>query len=114
MSTQPTPVQEKYHDPNFVVRALLGRFFAGVAAAVRESAPESILDAGCGEGELMRRGVLPSGIRVISLDLRPESLAYLREHSTQRNLVCGSLASLPLAPAFSSRSLARPRSMPAR
>jgi 2-polyprenyl-3-methyl-5-hydroxy-6-metoxy-1,4-benzoquinol methylase len=91
-----TPVQEKYRDPNPVVRMVLGRFFARVADAVRESAPSSILDAGCGEGELMRRGVLPQGIRVISLDLRPESLAHLRNHSTQRNLVCGSLASLPL------------------
>jgi len=94
---RPAPVQEKYHDPNPVVRLLLGRFFARVAAAVRESAPTSILDAGCGEGELMRRGVLPPGVRVISLDLRPESLAWFRNHSTERRLVCGSLTLLPLA-----------------
>src|SRR5437016_4761420 len=92
-----TPVQEKYHDPNPVVRLVLRRFFAHVARAVRESAPGIVLDAGCGEGELMRRGVLPSGVRVISFDLRLESLAYLRDHSTQRNLVCGSLQALPLA-----------------
>ena len=91
-----TPVQEKYHDANPVVRVLLGRFFARIAAAVRESAPAIILDAGCGEGELARRGVLPPDLRVISLDLRPESLAYFRDHSAQRSLVCGSLESLPL------------------
>jgi SAM-dependent methyltransferase len=93
----PTPVQEKYHDPNPVVRRLLGRFFGRIATAVREAAPASILDAGCGEGELLRRRVLPPDIRVVSLDLRPESLACLRDHSAQRNLVCGSLSSLPLS-----------------
>ena len=96
MSMHATPVQEKYHDPNPVVRILLGRFFARIADAVRETAPASILDAGCGEGELFRRGILPPGIRIISLDLRQQSLAYLRDHSAQRNLVCGSLVSLPL------------------
>jgi SAM-dependent methyltransferase len=96
MTAHPTLVQEKYHDPNPVVRLLLGRFFARIAAAVRQSATSSILDAGCGEGELMRRGVLPAGVRVISLDLRRESLTYFRDHSAQRNLVCGSLTSLPL------------------
>ena len=93
----PTPVQEKYHDSNPVVRMLLGRFFARVRAAVHESAPRTILDAGCGEGELMGREVLPTGARVISLDLRHESLKFFRDHSTQRNLVCGSLEALPLA-----------------
>jgi ubiquinone/menaquinone biosynthesis C-methylase UbiE len=91
-----SPVQEKYHDSNPVVRALLGRFFARIADAVRESEPTVLLDAGCGEGELARRKVLPSGIRVISLDLRPESLAHFRDHAAGHNLVCGSLESLPL------------------
>jgi len=91
-----SPVQEKYHDSNPVVRALLGRFFERIGAAVRESSPAVILDAGCGEGELVRRGVLPADMRVISLDLRPESLAWFRDHSNQRRLVCGSLTSLPL------------------
>jgi len=91
-----TPVQEKYHDSNPVVRLVLQRFFATVCEALRESAPETILDAGCGEGELMRRGALPAGVKVISLDLRPESLAHFRRHSAHRNQVCGSLAALPL------------------
>jgi ubiquinone/menaquinone biosynthesis C-methylase UbiE len=91
-----TPVQEKYHDSNPVVRALLGRFFARIAAAVHESAPAVVLDAGCGEGELARRKVLPAEARVISLDLRPESLAYYRDHGGASSLVCGSVAALPL------------------
>jgi 2-polyprenyl-3-methyl-5-hydroxy-6-metoxy-1,4-benzoquinol methylase len=93
----PTPVQEKYHDTNPVVRYVLRNFFDRIRTAVAEAAPSTLLDAGCGEGELMRRGALPSGMRVFSLDLRRESLAFFREHSTQRNLVCGSLDSLPLA-----------------
>src|SRR5947209_4912432 len=91
-----TPVQEKYHDSNPVVRYVLRNFFDRIRTAVAESAPSTLLDAGCGEGELMRRGALPSRIRVISLDLRRESLVFFREHSAQRNLVCGSLDSLPL------------------
>jgi len=91
-----TPVQEKYHVKNPVVRYVLSNFFDRIRGAVAEAAPSVLLDAGCGEGELMRRGALPTGIRVISLDLRRESLAFFREHSTQRNLVCGSLHSLPL------------------
>lgn len=92
-----TPAQEKYHDPNPVVRFVLRRFFARLGSVVREAAPSTLLDAGCGEGELLRRGVLPPELRVISLDLRPESLAYLRAHSAQRNLVCGSVTCLPFA-----------------
>jgi len=91
-----TPVQEKYHDTNPVVRYVLRNFFARIRAAVDEAAPSTLLDAGCGEGELMRRVVLPSGTRVISLDLRRESLVFFREHSAARNLVCGSLDALPL------------------
>jgi ubiquinone/menaquinone biosynthesis C-methylase UbiE len=91
-----TPVQEKYHDTNPVVRYVLRNFFERIRTAVAEAAPSTLLDAGCGEGELMRRGALVSGMRVVSLDLRHESLVFFREHSMQRNLVCGSLDALPL------------------
>jgi len=89
--------QEKYHDPNPVVRFVLRRFFDRIGAAVAEVAPASILDAGCGEGELMRRGALPDGVPVTSLDLNPASLQYFRAHSTPRDLVCASLHALPFA-----------------
>jgi 2-polyprenyl-3-methyl-5-hydroxy-6-metoxy-1,4-benzoquinol methylase len=91
------PVQEKYHDPNPVVRFLLRRFFDRIRSAVGEIAPETVLDAGCGEGELARRSVLPGGTRVISLDMRTEPLAFFRAHSEQRDFVCASLAALPFA-----------------
>lgn len=89
--------QEKYHDKNPVVRFVLRRFFARIGAALQEVGPTSILDAGCGEGELWRRDVLPQSVPIISLDLNPESLAYFRDHTAQRNLVCSSLLDLPFA-----------------
>ena len=89
--------QEKYHDTNPVVRFLLNRFFSRIRDAVSEAAPVTVLDAGCGEGELMRRGVLSSGLRVTSMDLRPEALALFRSHTAQRDLVCASVVALPFA-----------------
>ena len=85
--------QEKYHDANPVVRFLLNRFFGRIHDAVYEAAPVTVLDAGCGEGELVRRGVLPAGLRVTSLDLRPEALALFRAHS--KDLSRNNLATAP-------------------
>ena len=93
----PSTVQEKYYDPNPFVRFVLRRFFQRVGEAIGAAAPATLLDAGCGEGELMRRGVVPAGTRVISLDLRPESLVWFRDHSQDRDLVCASLDALPIA-----------------
>jgi ubiquinone/menaquinone biosynthesis C-methylase UbiE len=89
--------QEKYRDPNPVVRFVLRRFFDRVGAVLRETAPASILDAGCGEGELVRRGVLPAAVPVVSLDLNAESLSYFRAHCGPRALVRASLDALPFA-----------------
>jgi len=95
--TTAAPAQEKYHDPNPVVRFVLRRFFDRIGTAVAEIAPASILDAGCGEGELMRRSVLPEAIPVTSLDLNPDSLEYFRARSTRQDMVCASLHALPFA-----------------
>ena len=89
-------MQQKYRDRNPVVRFVLRRFFARIGAMLAETAPASVLDAGCGEGELERRGLVPSGARLVSLDLRHEPLDYLRRHSSQRDLVCASLHAIPL------------------
>jgi SAM-dependent methyltransferase len=89
------PAQEKYRDSNPVVRLVLRRFFARIASVLAEVNPASLLDAGCGEGELMRRGVLPERVQVTSLDVRPESLAYFRAQGAPGRLVCGSVEALP-------------------
>jgi SAM-dependent methyltransferase len=69
--------QEKYDDPNPVVGFVLRRFFARVGGMLAEIGPQSMLDAGCGEGEMLRRGVLPSGLRAVLLDRNPDSSAQL-------------------------------------
>jgi 2-polyprenyl-3-methyl-5-hydroxy-6-metoxy-1,4-benzoquinol methylase len=91
--------QEKYRDPNPVVSFVIRRFFRRIRSVVAELDPRTVLDAGCGEGELLRRKVLPPAIAVSCLDLSTGSLAEVRSHSTPRNLICGSVLSLPLAPA---------------
>jgi len=69
--------QQKYDDGNPVVRFVIGRFFARIAEALAEFAPESLLDAGCGEGEMLRRVSLPKAARTVLLDRNPESAAQV-------------------------------------
>jgi SAM-dependent methyltransferase len=86
--------QEKYHVNNPTVAFLIRRFFTRVTAVLDAVAPESILDAGCGEGELLRRGVLHS-VRTVSLDRSRESLSEIRTHTDGAKPVCGSVLALP-------------------
>jgi ubiquinone/menaquinone biosynthesis C-methylase UbiE len=81
--------QEKYDDTNPVVAFVIRRFFERVSRMLAELAPLSLLDAGAGEGELARRGVLPPGVRMTPLDLSAEALAG------QADAVRGSVAALP-------------------
>jgi SAM-dependent methyltransferase len=69
--------QEKYDSTNPVVRFVIGRFFARIASTLAELAPASLLDAGCGEGEMLRRVQLPAGARTVLLDRNPEARAQL-------------------------------------
>lgn len=84
--------QEKYDETNPVVRFLLGRFFKRLRGSLSATRPASILDAGCGEGELLRRGVLPPGVAPVCLDLRAESLAEIARDVRR---VRGSVQALP-------------------
>ena len=99
--------QEKYADKNPVVSFVIGRFFERLRGVLGELRPCTVLDAGCGEGEMLRRNVLPDGLRPVCLDLRTESLADVAE--TKR--VCASVQTLP----FAARLLFHPlRAWPAR
>jgi ubiquinone/menaquinone biosynthesis C-methylase UbiE len=89
--------QEKYHVGNPVVRFLLHRFLARIQSALVEAAPATLLDVGCGEGELYRRGLLPQTTRLVSLDLRPEALALFCGHAPHANLLSASIYALPFA-----------------
>jgi len=85
--------QEKYADKNPVVSFVIGRFFERLRGVVCDLHPRTMLDAGCGEGELLRRGVLPEGLNPVCLDLLPASLADVGAASR----VCGSVQALPFA-----------------
>jgi SAM-dependent methyltransferase len=85
--------QEKYSDKNPVVSFVIGRFFRQLGSVLAEVHPHSLLDAGCGEGEMLRRGVLPDGVRPVCLDLRADSLAEVAEPQRVR----ASVAALPFA-----------------
>jgi ubiquinone/menaquinone biosynthesis C-methylase UbiE len=67
--------QEKYDDPNPVVAYVLARFFRRIAEVLGELSPGTLLDAGCGEGEMLRRSVLPAKTRPVLLDFRGDSAA---------------------------------------
>ena len=69
--------QQKYDSKNPAVRFVIGRFFARISITLHELAPETLLDAGCGEGEMLRRVGLPSTTRAVLLDRNPESRAQL-------------------------------------
>ena len=85
--------QEKYDDPNPVVRFVIGRFFRRLRGVLSELGPHSILDAGCGEGEMLRRGVLPSTVKPVCVDLDSARLALVAGHDRVR----ASVMSLPFA-----------------
>jgi ubiquinone/menaquinone biosynthesis C-methylase UbiE len=95
--TAPARGQEKYRDPNPVVSFVIGRFFDRLRQVMEEIHPQTVLDAGCGEGELLSRGVLAPDISPVCLDLRLDSLEDARQRSAQCRLVCGSVLSLPFA-----------------
>ena len=86
--------QEKYSDTNPVVSFVIGRFFRRLRAVLAELDPASVLDAGSGEGEMLRRGVLPAAVRTVCLDLRLASLAEV----AAPHRVCASVLALPFAP----------------
>jgi ubiquinone/menaquinone biosynthesis C-methylase UbiE len=76
-----------------MVSFVIGRFFDRLRAVVAELRPRTVLDAGCGEGEMLRRGVLPNGLHPVCLDLRADSLAEVSEPMRVR----ASIQALPFA-----------------
>jgi SAM-dependent methyltransferase len=79
--------QEKYHDANPVVAYVIGRFFQRLSTVLSDLAPRTMLDAGCGEGEMLRRKAAPASVRPVLLDRNPDSIAQ----------ILGSVDALPFA-----------------
>ncbi len=81
-----------------MVAFLVRRFFERISGVLDKVEAHSILDAGCGEGELQRRGVLGAGFSTVSLD---QSLEVLRTWppapGPRPPLLCGSVLRLPFS-----------------
>ncbi|MFM9149630.1 MAG: class I SAM-dependent methyltransferase [Solirubrobacterales bacterium] len=86
---------EKFQTGNPVVRRLFDRFFETVGRMVRESSPETVLDAGCGEGETIERlgDLLPHP--VTGVDLNPDSVAFAVERLPGDRFDTADLLNLP-------------------
>lgn len=71
-----SPNYAKFQTSNPVVRRLIDRFYATLGSVVSTLEYESLLDAGCGEGETIARlaGRLPD--RVAGVDIRADCVAY--------------------------------------
>ena len=91
MAAPPIIAQEKYSSKNPVVSFVIGRFFVRLREVIAELEPHSVLDAGCGEGEMLRRGVLPPHVQPVCMDLRRAALADVGAPAR----VCASVLALP-------------------
>ena len=86
---------EKFQTGNPVVRRLIDGFYGKVEATVRPLAPQSVLDAGCGEGETLDRiGSLLPG-KVTGIDLNPESVAFTAERIPNGEFSVADITALP-------------------
>jgi SAM-dependent methyltransferase len=87
----------KFQTRNPVVRRLIDRFYARVAAEVEPLAPGAALDAGCGEGEsIVRLGHLLPG-RIAAVDLSEEAVAFTARRIPRAETAVASLYELPFA-----------------
>ncbi len=84
----------KYRTRNPVAQLLIARFFDRLRTIVEPLALESVLDAGCGEGEALVRldGLLPT--RVAGVDIEVQSVRLARERLPSAEIHHGSLYEL--------------------
>ncbi len=89
--------EAKYRSRNPVVRHLVARFLARVSRLVAEAGPRRILEAGCGEGVVMRYLMdRHPGLRVDGLELDREALDRARARNPGSLLLQGDLYALGL------------------
>lgn len=99
MSAPITSNDAKYAEAesNPVLRALMGRLYAEVQRRVDNFAPESLLDAGCGEGHAFTFLTLPS--RYQGIDANPVCVAHCRAMRPDADVQEGSVYALRQADA---------------
>lgn len=88
---------EKFQTGNPVVRRLIDRFYARLREVVEPIGAESLLDAGCGEGETLARldGALPA--RAKAVDLSEEAVAFTAKRFPSVEVSRHSVLELPFA-----------------
>ena len=86
--------RQKYATRNPLARALIARYFEALADLVASLRPASVLEVGCGEGEVLVRlgAALPE--QVAGVDLREEPLELARERLPGVALTSGNAYSL--------------------
>jgi 2-polyprenyl-3-methyl-5-hydroxy-6-metoxy-1,4-benzoquinol methylase len=86
---------EKFQTGNPVVGKLFDRFYGKVGELVGPLNPETVLDAGCGEGETLERlGGLLSG-SVTGIDLNPESVEFTAKRIPSGGFQVADITDLP-------------------
>lgn len=87
---------QKFQTRNPVVRRLIDRFHARLREIVAPLRTESVLDAGCGEGETIARlaGLLPA--RVAAVDVSPEAVEFTARRFPAVEVARESVLELPL------------------
>lgn len=86
----------KHTNGNPVQRMLIDRFHGVILGKIAELAPESFLDAGCGEGfvaELILQKM--PGLSLTGFDFNPEAVAIAQAKNPLANFVTASIFELP-------------------
>ncbi len=92
-------VYDKYRTKNPLFRVLMARFLASCRELAAEAAPESVLEVGCGPGDLAESlfGSLTNGASYVGSDLSLSEVRGARIHAPQRPFLAASLYRLPFA-----------------
>ncbi|CAN5774667.1 hypothetical protein BH20CHL4_BH20CHL4_06130 [soil metagenome] len=86
----------KHTHGNPIQRRLIERFHQVIAAKVLESAPDSFLDAGCGEGFVSRYLLERSpGLDIAGFDWNPGSVALARASNPAESYLVADITRLP-------------------
>lgn len=95
MNAIETTNYEKFQTSNPVVGKLISRFYERVTGITSGLSPDSVLDAGCGEGETLERlaPLLPDS--VTGVDLNPGSVEFTRERIPGAEFSVANILDLP-------------------
>lgn len=89
------PFQAKYRDRSRLVQYANRQFLRTIGSLVAEARPNTILDAGCGEGVTVQYLQPRTIFRAVGLDLDPARLQLAVHAIPGTSLVCGNAEDLP-------------------